>query len=305
MIFARETGVALRGTPDPDQTTRPDAWYLDFILAEKPHTSPDYSRPTGFIRDGDNLAFFRRTREPTIRFLETTDADLRRHVEPTGAGQKRNVHQIFIVQWGHVDRHLRQIRKVKAHPDFPTLRTLWTAAERAALLADLQRNRDLIAQETAYLTGAQWNFRESPDRWSIAGILEHLADWEMLMFRQAKIALGSKPAPDPVVPRWTDAQWLAWARDDVRPSKSPPYTEPTGAARGVAYRANFLRLRDLTMRFVETTDADFRRYFEPGGDDVHQLFVITWGHAERHLRQLQRVKAHPAFPKSKLNLSKN
>lgn len=121
VIFARETGIALRSAPEPElnQKGKPDSWYVDFILEEKLHTSPDYSRPTGFIRDNDNLTFFRRTRDQTIKFLETTTADLRSHFEPTGGGQKRNVHQIFIVQWGHVDRHLKQIRKVKAHPAYP------------------------------------------------------------------------------------------------------------------------------------------------------------------------------------------
>ena len=121
VIFGRETNIALRSTPEPglNQTARPDAYYLDYIFEEKAHVSPDFSRPSGFIRDGDNLTFFRRTREQTIRFLETTDADLRSHFEPTGGGQMRNVHQVYIVQWGHVDRHLRQIRKVKAHPAYP------------------------------------------------------------------------------------------------------------------------------------------------------------------------------------------
>ena len=121
VIFARETGIALRSAPEPElnQMGKNDSWYVDFILEEKLHTSPDYSRPTGFIRDKDNLTFFRRTRDQTIRFLETTPADLRSHFEPTGGGQKRNVHQIFIVQWGHVDRHLKQIRKVKAHAAYP------------------------------------------------------------------------------------------------------------------------------------------------------------------------------------------
>ena len=121
VIFARETSIALRSNPTPElnQTSRPDSYYLDFVLEEKSHSSPDYSRPTGFIQGKNNLTYFLNLRDQTINFISSTPSDLKAHFEPTGGGQFRNVHQIYIVQWGHVDRHLRQIRKVKAHPNYP------------------------------------------------------------------------------------------------------------------------------------------------------------------------------------------
>jgi len=122
-IFARETNIALRSnsTPELNKTSRPDSWYVDFIMEEKIHDAPDYARPTGFMKGQDNLTAFMKIREQTIRFAETTKADLKAHFEPTGGGQYRNVHQIFIIQWGHVNRHIRQIKKIKIHPDYPKL----------------------------------------------------------------------------------------------------------------------------------------------------------------------------------------
>jgi quercetin dioxygenase-like cupin family protein len=65
------------------------------------------------------------------------------------------------------------------------------------------------------------------------------------------------------------------------------------------------------IRFISTTPKDLRRYFtyrnyQPDGKlasasiydvrDLHQLMLTCIAHTRRHLRQLQKVKAHPAFP---------
>jgi hypothetical protein len=121
IIWAREISMGSRNTPRPDliATSSPDSYYHDFIMENKAHVSPDFSRPTGFIRGKNNLTFFTRLRNQTIGFADTTSADMRAQFELTATKFPRNMHQVYIYQWGHVDRHMRQIRKVKAHPDYP------------------------------------------------------------------------------------------------------------------------------------------------------------------------------------------
>lgn len=121
IIWAREIGIGSRNTPQPDliKTTQPDSYYHEFIMEEKAHISPDFSRPTGFIRGKDNLTFFTRLRDQNIAFAEKTDADMRASFELTATKSPRNLHQVYIYQWGHVDRHMRQIRTIKVHPDYP------------------------------------------------------------------------------------------------------------------------------------------------------------------------------------------
>lgn len=120
-IFARETNIALRSIPTPElnKSSKPDSWYMDFLMEEKTHDAPDYARPTGFVKGKDNLTAFLKIREQTIQFVENTKADLKAHFEPTGGGQYRNAYQVYLVQWGHIDRHLRQIKKVKANASYP------------------------------------------------------------------------------------------------------------------------------------------------------------------------------------------
>lgn len=121
IIWAREISMGSRSTPRPDliATSSPDSYYHDFIMENKAHVSPDFSRPTGFIQGKNNLIFFTRLRNQAIGFADTTQADMRVQFELTATKYPRNMHQVYIYQWGHVDRHMRQIRKIKAHPNYP------------------------------------------------------------------------------------------------------------------------------------------------------------------------------------------
>ncbi|KAA0992448.1 DinB family protein [Dyadobacter aurulentus] len=121
IIWAREISMGSRSKPQPElnKSSRPDSYYSDFIMETNPHVAADIAIPTGFIKGKDNLAFFLSRREQNLAFLKKTEADMRAHFELTATPNPRNMHQVYIYQWGHVDRHLRQIRKVKADPNFP------------------------------------------------------------------------------------------------------------------------------------------------------------------------------------------
>lgn len=121
IIWAREISMGSRSKPQPElnKTTRPDSYYSDFIMETNPHVAADIAIPTGFIKGKDNLTFFLSRREQNLAFLKKTEADMRAHFELTATPNPRNMHQVYIYQWGHVDRHLRQIRKVKADSSFP------------------------------------------------------------------------------------------------------------------------------------------------------------------------------------------
>src|SRR5215470_8399625 len=73
---------------------------------------------------------------------------------------------------------------------------LWTETDRKYLLENLTHTRDLLIEETKGLTEAQWNFKESKDRWSINEITEHLALWELILEREISQALFAGPQPD-------------------------------------------------------------------------------------------------------------
>jgi hypothetical protein len=144
IVWAREIGMGCRSKPQPElnATSRPDSYYSDFIMEYKQHTAPDFAVPTGFITGKDNLTFFLRGRGQAIKFVETTKFDMRAQFELVNTPNPRNMHQVLIYQWGHVDRHLRQIRKLKAHKDYPKSDEMDRSVDEKAIMITIQKETD-------------------------------------------------------------------------------------------------------------------------------------------------------------------
>lgn len=179
----------------------------------------------------------------------------------------------------------------------------WNEENRKYLLENLSRTRDLIIAETKNLSTAQWNFKESPDRWSINQVVEHLSIWELLLQREISQALGSGPRPELMDPKRTDSSVIAFLMEE-KPHISPEYTKPftftvpMGLNEGKNNLATFLKMRNEGIAFVDSTNMNLRDYFHrQGRGSVHQVFITTFAHTDRHLRQIRRVKADARFPK--------
>jgi len=72
---------------------------------------------------------------------------------------------------------------------------LWTAADQRYTVDNLRRTRNDLTREVENLTDAQWHFRESPERWSIAEVVEHLGTWEIALPAKSAKASETHPAP--------------------------------------------------------------------------------------------------------------
>ena len=69
---------------------------------------------------------------------------------------------------------LLNLSKGQPKTDEPLKVPIWTEEDRKYLLDNLIRSKEEIIAETKNLTKEQWNFKESPDRWSINQIVEHI-----------------------------------------------------------------------------------------------------------------------------------
>jgi hypothetical protein len=120
MIFARQVNIALRKQDlDWVKLKKPDSTFLNYVLEETPHTAPPFAVPLGLNEGKNNLTLFVKLRNEAIEFVKTSPKDFRTYFEPINENEKRDVHQIYLVVFGHVDRHLRQIKKVKADKNYP------------------------------------------------------------------------------------------------------------------------------------------------------------------------------------------
>jgi len=180
---------------------------------------------------------------------------------------------------------------------------LWSEEDRKTLIDNLTRTRDSVINETKNLSKAQWNFKESPDRWSINQIVEHLAIWELLLQREISQALIAGPRPELIKDAKTDSAVIAFLMEEqphiaTEYTKPFTFTVPMGLNEGKNNLAEFLKMRNEGIGYIDSTTTDLRSYFlRPGSGNVHQRFITIFAHTDRHLRQIRRVKLDAKYPK--------
>jgi hypothetical protein len=179
----------------------------------------------------------------------------------------------------------------------------WNAKDRAYLLEHLTQSRDAIINETKNLSPAQWNFKESSSRWSINQVVEHLVIWEIIFQREINQGIIAGPRPELTKDARTDSAVVAFL-DEEKPHISVEYTKPftftvpMGLNEGKNNVAWFVKMRNEGIGFVDTTKIDLRTYFiRPGKGSAHQVFISAFAHADRHLKQIKKVKLDPNYPK--------
>ncbi len=180
---------------------------------------------------------------------------------------------------------------------------LWTETDRKYTVDNLKRTRDELTRETENLTPAQWAFHESPDRWSIGEVVEHLALWEIIWAREVSMGTRNKPQPELNQTSKSDSYYTEWIMEPA-PHKSPDFSRPTGFITGKNNLVFFTRLRDQTIDFAEKTEVDMRAHYELTATEsprnMHQVYIFQWGHVDRHLRQIRKIKQHPSYPTATL-----
>jgi len=127
LILDRETSQALLGGPHEEKLIRDagkaDSAVVALLMEAKPHITTDYTKPFTFTvpmgtnQGKNNVAWFLKMRNEGINYVDSTTTDLRYYFRP---GKNNDVHQIFIIIFAHTSRHLRQIRRIKANPRYPS-----------------------------------------------------------------------------------------------------------------------------------------------------------------------------------------
>jgi hypothetical protein len=179
----------------------------------------------------------------------------------------------------------------------------WTEQDRKYLLENLIRSRDELIRETEGLSKKQWTFKESPDRWSINEVVEHLAILELLFERDISRSLGGKPQPELINAAKADSVYLTFIMEDkphITTDYTGPfsYTVPLGLNDLKNNLAWFLKMRNESIDLIKTTKLDLRLYFRNSGNtNLHQTYIYVFGHVDRHLRQIRKIKQHVNYPK--------
>jgi hypothetical protein len=180
----------------------------------------------------------------------------------------------------------------------------WTEDDRKYLIENLARSRDELLKETQGLSKKQWSFKESEERWSINQLVEHLAIFELIFDREIGRALQAKPQTEFNKDVKPDSFYTGFIMEEtphvtVEYTKPFTYSVPLGLNDISANLAWFNKMRKESIEYLKTTKDDMRLYYRNGGaTNVHQTYIYVFGHVDRHLRQIKKVKQHKDYPKS-------
>ncbi|MBK5278286.1 MAG: hypothetical protein JJE09_05420, partial [Bacteroidia bacterium] len=123
LIFMHEISVALQSEPIPSfQHNMSDSLFLDQDPKSlRKNNTMDFTKPfsisvpLGNNEGKNNMTWLTTIRDESIEYVKNATQNIRLHYICFGP----NVHQKYMMIFTHTDRHLRQLRKVKAHPNYP------------------------------------------------------------------------------------------------------------------------------------------------------------------------------------------
>ncbi len=193
------------------------------------------------------------------------------------------------------------IAKGQAKTVEPSKTPVWTEADRKYLLDNLIRSKNELIAETQNLSREQWNFKESSDRWSINQNVEHIALWEILLMHEISSALDRSPdphnmnySPDSL---FEDSYNSSKKQDALNYTKPFSFAIPLGNNEGKNNLIWLMTMRDESINYLKNETRNIRLHYDCFNANVHQIYMIIARHADRHVRQIRKVKAHPNFPK--------
>jgi len=168
------------------------------------------------------------------------------------------------------------------------------------VLSQLTRTRDALKSETDNLTSAQWNFKETPERWSIAEVVEHLGNWELLWARELAMITLNKPNPELRLTCKPDRYYHEFIMEDKLHNASN-ISKPNGFIKEKDTIVWFTKLRYDNIKSAEGIKVNMRDQFEmtalENPRNMYNVYIYMWGHVDRHIKQIQKVKVHVNYPK--------
>jgi hypothetical protein len=183
---------------------------------------------------------------------------------------------------------------------FKTTDTSLTAEERKFGMDELTRTKESLMKSINGLSNEQLNFKSSPESWSIAECVEHIAISENTIWGAVDGAL--KQPADPArraEVKVSDTDVVTMVTDRTNKVKTKEIFEPKGATLEESVK-DFTEKRNAHLEYVKNTNDDLRnRYaqFPFGTFDAFQVIIFMSAHTARHTAQIEEVKAHENFPK--------
>ncbi len=176
-----------------------------------------------------------------------------------------------------------------------------SSADRDQLTSHLRASQDQLLNEVKGLSEEQWLYKPDAESWSIAETVEHLAKSEQNIFGMAQMSLQQEPAPGIKEKlNFTDEMLLGLITSREQKVKTRPEFEPTQQFSD--YKGSlkaFKEKRKENIQYARSTNDNLRDYYAEfpfGWIDTYQVILFMSGHTERHIGQIEEVKASSGYP---------
>jgi uncharacterized damage-inducible protein DinB len=177
-----------------------------------------------------------------------------------------------------------------------------TDKDREFAVNNLKASRERFLTAVAGLSDAQVKFKSAPDRWSIAEVAEHITLSEVVFMDLITNQVLKSPSTPDKERKITDEALMALMADRSNKAQAPEPAAPRNRWKRIEETVKeFENRRSRTIEFVKTTADDLRSHFIPFGDrgeiDGLQWVLLISAHCDRHVAQINEVKAAANFPK--------
>jgi len=174
-------------------------------------------------------------------------------------------------------------------------------AERKMAEDHLKQTMARLNETVKGLNENQLNFKPTPESWSVAECVEHLAISENMFNGMLKNALketANSAMRDSVT--MSDEKLVGFISVRDTKVKTPEPFEPSGKFGTHEETLEAFRTkRQEHIEYVQTTKDDLRNHYGKlpfATIDGLQIILFMSGHTERHVKQMEEVMAHADFP---------
>lgn len=176
-----------------------------------------------------------------------------------------------------------------------------TDAERKFAVDHLNQTRKDLLESVKGLSEAQLNFKPAADRWSVLECVQHITLASQGIF--GMVQQTAQGATDSTFKSMVgDEQFIGMVEDRSHKSQAPEPFKPVNSPYKDLKETlkAFNKGRDSVVTYIKTTNDDLREHVAQmpfGKIDDYQLVLLISAHTNRHMQQLNEVKADPNFPK--------
>ena len=153
------------------------------------------------------------------------------------------------------------------------------------------------------LSMAQLTHKVKVDKWSVQECIYHIAISEKTLWAMLETSMKAGPTPEKKKDlKVTDEQVIKMTEDRTNKVKTFAPLEPQNTPYKSLDEAmnDFKTARAAHIKYIKATSEDLRNHFVQmpfGLLDCYQLCLLISSHTDRHVQQLNEVKADSGFPK--------